>query len=103
MNILLFAQTTPIDGVKEAGEKVAEVGKEMSGKVVGAGQETWDKVVSQITELVGGYAPSAAAALIVLIVGWIAALLIAAIVRAAVRRFRLHERLAPAEPGVEAW
>ena len=69
-----------------ATDNVVEVGKELSGKVAGAGQATWDRVSGQITELVGGYVPNAAAALGVLILGWIAALVISALVRGGISR-----------------
>ncbi len=67
--------------------------------VVGNVQETWDKVVSQITELVGAYLPNIAAALAILIIGWIVALIVAAIVRGAISKLGIHRRISESLPG----
>jgi hypothetical protein len=50
--------------------------------------------VDQITRTVGGYLPNLVAALAILILGWLAALLIAAIVRGVLNRTTLDNRLA---------
>ena len=94
MFLTLFAQTNAADGVTEAGRSVVEAGRDMSGRVVSVGQETWAKVSAQVTELVGGYAPNIAAALLVLLVGWVIAMVIAALVRSTIRRLKLDERFA---------
>ena len=57
-------------------------------------QESWTKMGEQITQLVGSYLPNILAALVVLIVGWVAALLIAGIVRIGLRKTGLNRRLA---------
>jgi len=53
-------------------------------------QETW----ARITEMLGGNLPGLLAALAVLIVGWLAAFVIAAIVRSLMKRTQLDDRLA---------
>ena len=86
-------------------EAAVELGKEVTQKTVVTGQETWERVATQMTDLVGGYLPNAIAALVVLILGWIAALVIAAVVRAALRKLGVDRRLygsaVPAEGKVE--
>jgi hypothetical protein len=59
-------------------------------------------VLNRITELVGGYIPQLAGALAILIIGWLVALVVSAIVRAALRRTTLDERLARWIIGEEA-
>lgn len=54
----------------------------------------WQVIVQRIAELVGGSIPTIVAALAILIVGWLIAVVISAIVRAALRRTGLDERLA---------
>jgi len=53
-------------------------------------QEFW----AQIVRLVGGYVPSLVGALLILLLGWIVALIIRAVVRAALRRTKLDDRIA---------
>jgi hypothetical protein len=112
LHTLLLAAADPGPGVVETGKQVLEAGKEATGQVVEAGkqagdtavttlvdvtggtgqqigvagQQTWEKVTGDIAEIVGNYLPNLAAALVILIVGWFVALLIAWLVRAAVRR-----------------
>ena len=50
--------------------------------------------LEQIAQLAGGYVPSLVAALVVLVVGWLLALLLSALVRGALRRTTLDNRLA---------
>ncbi|UCC85742.1 MAG: hypothetical protein JSV81_12855 [Anaerolineales bacterium] len=59
-------------------------------------------VLNRITELVGGYIPQLAGALAILIIGWLVALVLTAIVRGALRRTTLDERLARWIVGQEA-
>jgi len=61
-------------------------------------QVIWD----QITRLVGAYIPNFVGALAILIIGWLVALIISAIVRAALRRTTLDDRLARWIIGEEA-
>ena len=91
MNALLLANAAGPEGA-------VEVGKEVTQKAVVTGQATWERVATQMTDLVGGYLPNAAAALVVLIVGWIAALVIAAVVRAALRKLGVDRRLSESVP-----
>jgi hypothetical protein len=79
-------------------EGAVEVGKEVTQKAVVTGQETWERVTTQMTDLMGGYLPSAAAALVVLIVGWIAALVIAAVVRATLQKLGIDRRFSESVP-----
>jgi hypothetical protein len=51
-------------------------------------------MLQQIMQIVGGYLPSLVAALAILIIGWLVALIVSAIVRAALRRTTLDNRLA---------
>lgn len=53
-------------------------------------QAIWD----QITRLVGGYIPNFVGALAILVIGWLVALIIRALVRGALRRTTLDNRLA---------
>ncbi len=67
-------------------------------------QEGWRKLVDSMTELVGGYIPHAVAAVAILIVGWVVALVAAAITRSALNRTGLSSRLGRwfvTEPGQE--
>jgi hypothetical protein len=75
MNMLLLV------GAMEP-DTVVEVGKEVSQKALVSGHETWERITAQV----GSYIPHAAAALAVLIIGWIVALAIAAVVRGALRK-----------------
>jgi hypothetical protein len=59
-------------------------------------------IINQITELVGAYIPNLAGALAILIIGWLAALIIAAIVRGVLRRTSVDERIARWIMGEEA-
>ena len=72
--------------VGKTGADLAEVGQDLGGKVVGAGEQTWETLRTQFTEMASVYLPKAAAALIVLIVGWIVALIVAAVARSVARR-----------------
>jgi hypothetical protein len=56
-------------------------------------QETWVRITQQMADLVGTYLPNVFAALVVLIVGWIAALVVAGLVRAALGRLGLNARM----------
>jgi len=51
-------------------------------------------ILDQITRLVGAYIPNLIAALAILIVGWLVALIVSAIVRGVLRRTTLDDRLA---------
>ena len=50
--------------------------------------------LEQMAQLVGGYIPNLIAALVILVVGWLVALIISAVVRGALRRTTLDNRLA---------
>jgi len=91
MNALLLANAAGPEGA-------VEVGKEVTQKAVVAGQATWERVATQMTDLMSGYLPNAAAALVVLIVGWIAALVIATVVRAALRKLGIDRRFSESVP-----
>jgi len=58
--------------------------------------------LEQMAQLVGGYIPNLIAALVILVVGWLVALIISAIVRGALRRTTLDNRLARWVVGEEA-
>jgi hypothetical protein len=58
--------------------------------------------LEQMAQLVGGYIPNLIAALAILVVGWLVALIISAIVRGALRRTTLDNRLARWVVGEEA-
>lgn len=67
-------------------------------------QEGWQKLGDSMTELVGGYIPNAVGAVLILIAGWVVALVAAAITRGALRRTGLASRLGRwfvTEPGQE--
>jgi anti-sigma factor RsiW len=51
-------------------------------------------MLDQIIRLVGAYIPNLVGALAILIIGWLGALVVSAIVRAALRRTTLDDRLA---------
>ena len=53
-----------------------------------------DNVIDQMGQIIGGYVPQLAAALAILILGWLAARVVAAIVRRALRRINLDNKLA---------
>ena len=83
---LLLAQETVTQGATEAGK------------------ETWAAVVHQVRDVVGEFLPNLAAAIAVLIVGWILALVISAMVAGAIRRLGVGKRFSEAlaaEPGVK--
>ena len=50
--------------------------------------------LEQMAQLVGGYIPNLIAALAILIIGWLVALILSAIVRGVLRRTTLDDRLA---------
>ena len=83
--LLLVAAAAP--------ETVVNAGKEVYDKTLVAGHDTWERVTTQVTDLVSRYIPNAVAALALLIVGWIVALVIAAVVRGALRKSGLDRRL----------
>jgi hypothetical protein len=58
--------------------------------------------LEQMAQLVGGYIPNLIAALAILIIGWLVALIISAIVRGVLRRTTLDDRLARWIMGEEA-
>jgi len=67
--------------------------------------ESMQKATESMSQLVGGYLPSVLAALIILVAGWLVALLIAAIVRTGLRKTGLNDRLGRwfvSEPGEKA-
>jgi len=51
-------------------------------------------IVDQIAQLIGGYIPNLIGALAILVIGWLVALVVSAIVRGALRRTELDDRLA---------
>ena len=78
---------------------IAAINAGVPEKVVFPGQEEWGRVGTQSTQFLGHYVPSALAAIAVLIIGWIAALAIAAIVRGALRKMGLDRRLSDSVAG----
>ena len=74
-------------------ETVVDVSKEVSQKALVSGHETWERVTAQVPILWAVTFPTSVAALAVLIVGWIVALVIAAVVRGALRKSGLDRRL----------
>ncbi len=58
-------------------------------------------IFAQITELVGSYLPNLLGAIVILVVGWMAALIISRIVRRILRRTSLDEKLAKLIAGKE--
>lgn len=95
---MLFAQT---DTTRE----LTDIGQELGGKALGVGQETWEQLRARLTELTTEFLPKGAAAILVLIVGWIIALLLAATARSLVRRLgraRWFTRWMSVEEGREA-
>jgi len=69
-----------------------------------AGKETWNTLVTQMRDVVGQLLPHLALAIVVLVVGWILALIIAAMVAGVVRRLGIGRRFSEAlaeEPGVK--
>jgi hypothetical protein len=56
--------------------------------------EVFQVFLEQIAQLIGGYIPSLIAALVILIVGWLVALAVSSVVRNALRRTKLDERIA---------
>jgi hypothetical protein len=53
-----------------------------------------DNVIDQVSQIVGGYLPHLFGALAILLFGWLAARVVAAVVRGALRRTNLDDRLA---------
>ena len=56
-------------------------------------QEMLENLLARSTDLIGGYLPNLVGAMLILVIGWIAALILAAIVRGALRRTTLDNRL----------
>lgn len=56
-------------------------------------QLDWDGLVAQTQDLVGGYLPNLLAAIAILVVGWVLALIAGALVRAALRRTRIDNKV----------
>ncbi|MBN1589823.1 MAG: mechanosensitive ion channel [Pirellulales bacterium] len=56
-------------------------------------QETWGKVWQQTAEMVGTYLPNVVAALAILVVGWLGALLVAAMIRVGLKKIGLNKHL----------
>ena len=84
---MLFGQGDPVDkAADDVGTGVLEGAKDIGGTVTGAGRETWEQLSGQFTDMASGYLPMAAAAVVVLLVGWIFALVVAAVVRGVTRR-----------------
>ncbi|MBN2580578.1 MAG: hypothetical protein JXB10_16455, partial [Pirellulales bacterium] len=54
---------------------------------------SWEKLITGMSELLGGYVLNILAAVAVLVVGWLIALLAASLVRGALRRTGLSNRL----------
>jgi hypothetical protein len=52
------------------------------------------EIINQINQLIGGYIPNLIGALAILVVGWLVALLVAAIVRGGLRRTAMDKRMA---------
>jgi Mechanosensitive ion channel, conserved TM helix len=84
--MLFSPETTVPEKAGQTAADLADVGQDLGGKVVGAGEQTWDTLRAQFTEIVSVYLPKAAAALVVLIVGWLIALVVAAVARGVARR-----------------
>ena len=59
-------------------------------------------ILDQLTQSVGAYVPSLIGALIILIIGWIVALIAAGLVRGVLRRTRLDRKLANWFAGAES-
>ncbi len=57
-------------------------------------QDTLNQLIAQLTPLFGSYIPSLIGAMAILLVGWIAALILASMLRGALKRTRLDARLA---------
>ena len=53
-----------------------------------------DNMIDQFSQIISGYVPQLIGALAILVLGWIAARVIAAIVRGALRRTSLDNKLA---------
>jgi len=58
--------------------------------------------LEQAAQLIGGFVPNLIAALVVLIVGWLVALVVSSVVRNALRRTTVDERVARWVVGEEA-
>jgi len=65
-------------------------------------QEMIDNLMVRSTELVGGYLPNLVGAILILVIGWLAALVLAAIVRGALKRTTIDNRLVAAIGGDSA-
>jgi Mechanosensitive ion channel, conserved TM helix len=61
-----------------------------------AGKETWGAVVHQVRDVIGAFLPNLAAAIAVLVVGWILALIISAMVAGVIRRLGIGKRFSDA-------
>lgn len=97
-------ETTAPEKAGDAGADLTEVGQELGVKVVSAGEQTWDTLREQFAEMASVYLPKAAAALVVLIVGWLIALIVAAVARSVARRLgrtRWFDKWVSAEEGRE--
>lgn len=74
-------------------------------------QIDFNQIVQQISETIGAYVPNLLGALAILIIGWLVALIISAVVRRALKATTLDDRLArrvageraPAPANVERW
>lgn len=69
-------------GIREGLEK----GKEVGQGIGDSAEQTWQQIVVEFTSLASGYLANAVAAIVVLVVGWVLAVLISALVRGGVRR-----------------
>ncbi len=67
---------------------------DLENKIPVPSQEEWGRVGTQTTQFFGHYVPNALAALAVLIIGWIIALAIAAVVRCTLKKMGIDRRLA---------
>ena len=57
-------------------------------------QNMFRNVTDQVSQLVGGYLPNLLGALAILVVGWLVALVVAAVVRGALKRTTIDNRIA---------
>ena len=88
-NLILLAQAGTVDNAIEAGRKAVDAGKDVGERVLETGQSTWSEVSGQVSDLAANYLPQVIAALLILILGWLAALVISKLLGAAVQRLRL--------------
>jgi Mechanosensitive ion channel, conserved TM helix len=68
----------------------------VTGSATEAGKETWSAVVHQVRDVIGAFLPNLAAAIAVLVVGWILALIISAMVAGVIRRLGIGKRFSDA-------